>query len=269
MRLRIFQVDAFASALFRGNPAAIVPSPYPLSEELMQKIAMENNLSETAFIVRQNGGDGDGRYAIRWFTPALEVDLCGHATLGAAWVILNELEPGLLGVTFETKGAGLLTVRRDEGDPERLVMDLPSRPPAPFVGDSGALGAALGAPPLEIHKSRDLIAVFRSERDVRALKPDFRALAAVSTFACVATAPGDAADFVSRFFGPAVGVDEDPVTGSAHCELVPFWAQRLSKSRLRALQVSARGGEIFCELKRDRVEMGGRVAPYLTGEIVV
>lgn len=269
MRLPIFQVDAFASALFKGNPAAIVPSSYPLSDDLMQKIASENNLSETAFIVRQNGADGDGRYAIRWFTPALEVDLCGHATLGAAWVILNELEPGLLGVTFETKSAGLLTVRRDDAHVDRLVLDFPSRPPAPFVGDTGAIAAALGSTPVEIHKSRDLIAVFRAESDVRTLTPDFRALAAVSGFACIATAPGDAVDFVSRFFAPAAGIDEDPVTGSAHCELVPFWSARLGKTKLDALQVSARGGELFCELKRDRVEMGGRVAPYLKGEIVV
>lgn len=267
MRLRIFQVDAFASALFTGNPAAIVPSPFPLSDDLMQRIAKENNLSETAFIVRQNGSEGDGRYAIRWFTPALEVDLCGHATLGAAWVILNELEPGLRGVTFETKAAGILTVRLD--DELRLVLDFPSRPPAPFVGDTAGLAAALGATPLEVHKSRDLLAVFGSEAQVRALRPDFRALSDVSSFACVATSRGDSADFVSRFFAPAAGVDEDPVTGSAHCELIPFWAARLGKTRLHALQVSARGGELFCELKRDRVEIAGRVTPYLTGEIIV
>lgn len=267
MRLPIFQLDAFAIGPFTGNPAAVVPSPYPLDETLMQRIAQENNLSETAFITRQQG-EGDGRYLIRWFTPETEVDLCGHATLASAWVIINELEPGLKGVSFATKSAGTLNVREQEST-GLLVLDFPARPPARYVGDVAPIAAALGASPASILKARDLVAVFESEQQVRALRPDFRALAAVASFACIVTAPGDKVDFVSRFFGPGVGVDEDPVTGSAHTTLIPYWAERLGKSTLHALQVSSRGGELFCEMKRDRVDIGGRVTPYLKGEIVV
>ncbi|MBX7186299.1 MAG: PhzF family phenazine biosynthesis protein [Vicinamibacteria bacterium] len=260
MKLPIYQVDAFASEVFRGNPAAVVPYVEPLSTELMQSIAMENNLSETAFIQ----SSGPGHYRIRWFTPTVEVDLCGHATLAAAWVVINELEPGLTRVLFDS-GVGRLEVDAREG---RLILDFPSRPPRPIEIDP-ALVTAMGKTPLEVLKARDLVLVYRSEAEVLGLRPDFVKLAAASTFGVLATAKGNTVDFVSRCFFPAVGIDEDPVTGSAHCSLIPFWAERLGRTALAALQRSARGGELFCELHGDRVHIGGRVVPYLKGEISV
>jgi len=260
MKLPIFQVDAFASGVFRGNPAAIVPYAEPLGAELMQQIAMENNLSETAFIQ----SSGAGHYSIRWFTPAVEVDLCGHATLAAAHVVMTELEPGIGRVVFNS-GVGVLDVENRDG---LLILDFPSRPPKP-IEISEALTAAMGKAPLEVLKSRDLVLVYASEADVVGLRPDFQRLAEASTFGVLATAKGNTVDFVSRCFFPAVGIDEDPVTGSAHCSLIPFWAERLGKTTLSARQRSARGGELSCELKGDRVHIGGRVAPYLKGEITV
>ena len=260
MKLPIYQVDAFASEVFRGNPAAVVPYTEPLSVELMQSIAMENNLSETAFIQRS----GASHYGIRWFTPTVEVDLCGHATLAAAHVVVSELEPGVPRVVFNS-GVGLLEVESRDGN---LILDFPSRPPRP-VETPSALVEAMGKAPLEVLKSRDLVLVYESEAEVAALRPDFRKLAAASTFGVLATARSNRADFVSRCFFPAVGIDEDPVTGSAHCSLIPFWADRLGKTSLTAHQRSARGGELFCELKGDRVLIGGRAVPYLKGEITV
>jgi PhzF family phenazine biosynthesis protein len=260
MKLPIYQVDAFASEVFRGNPAAVIPCAQPLSSELMQKIAMENNLSETAFIEKS----GPGEYAIRWFTPTVEVDLCGHATLAAAHVVVSDLEPGLARAAFNS-GVGLLEV---EVEGERLVLDFPSRPPRPIATDK-ALVEAMGKAPVETLKSRDLVLVYEKEADVVALRPDFAKLAMASTFGVLATARGNNVDFASRCFFPAVGIDEDPVTGSAHCSLIPYWAQRLSKTSLTALQRSSRGGELFCELKGDRVLIGGRAVPYLKGEITV
>lgn len=260
MKLPIYQVDAFASEVFRGNPAAVVPCSEPLPTELMQNIAMENNLSETAFIHRA----ADGHYDIRWFTPAVEVDLCGHATLAAAYVVVNELEPGVRSVAFNS-GVGLLEVEvRDDS----FILDFPSRPPRP-VQTTAALDEAMGKAPIEVLKARDLVLVYEKESDVIALHPDFQKLAAASTFGVLATARGNNVDFVSRCFFPAVGIDEDPVTGSAHCSLIPFWAERLGRNTLTALQRSRRGGELFCELKEDRVLIGGRVVPYLKGEITV
>jgi len=260
MKLPIYQVDAFASEVFRGNPAAVVPHVEPLSAELMQSIAMENNLSETAFIQ----ASGPGHYRIRWFTPAVEVDLCGHATLAAAWVVMNELEPGLARVLFDS-GVGRLEVDAKEG---RLILDFPSRPPRPIDIEPG-LAEAMGKRPVEVLKARDLVLVYKTEAEVAGLRPDFGKLAAASTFGVLATAPSHTVDFVSRCFFPAVGVDEDPVTGSAHCSLIPFWAERLGKNFLTALQRSARGGELVCELQGDRVLIGGKVVPYLKGEITV
>jgi PhzF family phenazine biosynthesis protein len=258
MKLPIYQVDAFASDVFRGNPAAVVPYNEPLSAELMQKIAMENNLSETAFIQ----SSGPGHYSIRWFTPTVEVDLCGHATLAAAFVVMSELEQGLGRVMFNS-GVGLLEVDARDG---RLILDFPSRPPRP-IEIAPALAEALGKAPVEVSKSRDLVVVYENEADVVNLRPDFGKLAAASTFGVLATARGNNVDFISRCFFPAVGIDEDPVTGSAHCSLIPFWAGRLGKMSLLALQRSSRGGELFCELVGDRVRIGGRVVPYLKGEI--
>ena len=260
MKLPIYQVDAFASEVFRGNPAAVVPYTEPLSADLMQKIAMENNLSETAFIQTS----GSGQYRIRWFTPAVEVDLCGHATLAAAYVVMNDLEPGLPRVVFDS-GVGLLEVDARDG---RLILDFPSRPPQP-IDMAPELVEAMGRRPAEVLKARDLVLVYKSEAEVVNLRPDFAKLAAASTFGVLATAKGNNVDFVSRCFFPAVGIDEDPVTGSAHCSLIPLWAERLGKTSLTALQRSARGGELFCDLLADRVHIGGKVVPYLKGEITV
>jgi len=260
MKLPIYQVDAFASAVFRGNPAAVVPYIEPLSAELMQSIATENNLSETAFIQ----ASGPGHYRIRWFTPSVEVDLCGHATLAAAWVVMDELEPGLSRVLFDS-GVGRLEVDAKDG---RLILDFPSRPPRPIDIEPG-LADAMGKRPVEVLKARDLVLVYKTEAEVTGLRPDFGKLAKASTFGVLATAPSHTVDFVSRCFFPAVGIDEDPVTGSAHCSLIPFWAERLGKNSLTALQRSARGGELFCEMQGDRVLIGGIVVPYLKGEITV
>jgi predicted PhzF superfamily epimerase YddE/YHI9 len=259
MKLPLYHVDAFTSRVFGGNPAGVVPLPSWLDDSVLQAIAAENNLSETAFFV----GKG-GRYAIRWLTPKTEVDLCGHATLASAFVILTKLEPELSSVEFSSK-SGTLRVKRD-GD--RLVLDFPARPARP-VDLTGALQAALGARPQEVWAARDLMAVYETEDEVRDLKPDLPLLSAFDSFAVLVTAPGREADFVSRFFAPRQGVAEDPVTGSAHCTLVPYWAKRLGKSKLRALQVSARGGELFCEDLGDRVAIGGRAVLYLEGTLEV
>ncbi|WP_243321169.1 PhzF family phenazine biosynthesis protein [Geothrix sp. SG200] len=258
MRLPIYQIDAFANRAFAGNPAAVMLLDGWLPEAILQAIAAENNLAETAFVVREPEG-----WRIRWFTPACEVDLCGHATLASAHVLFEQ-DPGLVRITFQSR-SGPLAVDR-QGD--LLVLDFPSRPPvavAPLPGLEEALGAAV----VEVWKARDLVAVLENEAAVRNLSPDMTAVARMDDFAVVATAPGDTADFVSRFFGPRVGVPEDPVTGSAHSTLVPFWARRLGRSRLRALQVSPRGGELICELRGDRVAIGGRAVKVLEGTFIL
>jgi PhzF family phenazine biosynthesis protein len=259
MRLPIFQVDAFTSQVFRGNPAAVCPLAAWLDDATMQAIAAENNVSETAFVV-----GGGGSYDIRWMTPAQEVDLCGHATLASAFVLFGTGEQGRVEILFRSKG-GDLKVRR-EGD--LLTLDFPSRPPKAVTASDDLL-EGLGKAPREVLAARDYLAVFEREEDVRALAPDMRRLAAVDRFAVIATAPGDRVDFVSRFFAPRAGVDEDPVTGSSHCTLVPFWARRLGKKQLHALQVSARGGELFCRDEGDRVAISGRAVRYLEGWIEV
>ena len=260
MRLPIYQVDAFTDRLFGGNPASIVPLDSWPPDATLQAIAAENNLSETAYLVKR-GGD----YEIRWFTPAIEADLCGHATLASAWAVFNLIEPGRDRVSFATRRAGTLTVER-RGD--LLAMDFPARPPEPLASIR-ALETALGATPRETLKAvRDYVAVFASAEEVRRLTPDFRALRTFDPV--IATAPGSGdVDFVSRFFAPSGGIDEDPVTGSAHSTLIPFWAKRLAKDRLHARQISARGGELFCEAKGDRVEIAGKAVLYLEGWITV
>jgi predicted PhzF superfamily epimerase YddE/YHI9 len=262
MRLPIYQVDAFAEKLFGGNPAAICPLPQWLPDATMQAIAAENNLAETAFFVR-DGAD----YALRWFTPAVEVDLCGHATLAAAHIVFSFLEPQRPSVGFRTLKAGALTVTR-RGD--RLVMDFPSRPAVPTEAPPGLL-AAVGGTPREILRARDHLLVYASAAEVVALNPDFAALAKIpECWGACATAPGeDGVDFVSRFFGPAQGVDEDPATGSSHCTLTPYWAKRLGKNELKARQLSRRGGALECTLDGDRVSIAGRAVLYLEGQITV
>ncbi|NIQ94603.1 MAG: PhzF family phenazine biosynthesis protein, partial [Desulfuromonadales bacterium] len=224
---------------------------------LMQNIAAENNLSETAFFV-----GADGSYDLRWFTPVTEVDLCGHATLASGYVIFNELEPHLEEARFSTR-SGELVVRRNN---DELVMDFPSQPPAPCVVPPG-LTEGLRSVPSEVLASADLLAVFENEAQVRAIKPKFSMLKRMPFRGVIATAPGDDCDFVSRFFAPNVGVDEDPVTGSAHCALAPYWAQRLDKPELLARQVSSRGGTLHCAVDDERVFIAGRCAEYLKGEI--
>lgn len=259
MQLSLFQVDAFTSRLFSGNPAAVVPLDAWLPDPILQSIALENNLSETAFVV-----PGKDIFELRWFTPKVEVDLCGHATLAAAFVLFEEGRVRGETVRFETQSGRLAVTRSGP----RLTLDFPSRPPDP-ASCSDELAAALGARPVEVLGSRDLLALFETEAAVAALAPDFQALAALDAFAVIATAPGEKSDFVSRFFAPRVGVPEDPVTGSAHCTLVPFWAGRLGKKKLHALQISKRGGELFCEDRGDRVAISGEAVFYLRGKIAV
>ncbi|MDR3437075.1 PhzF family phenazine biosynthesis protein [Telmatospirillum sp.] len=261
MQIPLYQIDAFTDRLFAGNPAAVCLLDHWLADATLLSIAAENNLSETAFLVRQ-GED----YALRWFTPTVEVDLCGHATLASAHLILDRLEPGRGSVAFHTQKAGVLTVSRRDG---WLSMDFPARPPKPTL-HLPQLAEALGREPFCVLKARDLMAVFDSPEDVVQLTPDFAAIAALDCWAVIATAPGrDGIDFVSRFFAPGHGVPEDPVTGSAHCTLVPYWAKRLGKTDLLARQVSARGGTLHCQLAGDRVILAGQAILYLEGRITV
>jgi PhzF family phenazine biosynthesis protein len=258
VEIPIYQVDAFAAGVFSGNPAAICPLENWLPDETLQAIAAENNLAETAYFVR-----ADGRFQLRWFTPATEVDLCGHATLASAHVLFEELNERGNALHFETK-SGELVVRRD-GD--LLSMNFPSRPPQ-AVEPHPKLAAAIGGAPMEILAARDYLVRYRSEADIRGLNPDMEALKSVDRFAVIATAPGDDCDFVSRFFAPAKGVPEDPVTGSSHCTLIPYWSKQLGKTSLHARQLSRRGGELMCKLLGDRVEIAGRAALFLRGRIL-
>ncbi len=259
MRIPLYQVDAFTSRVFAGNPAAVCPLESWLEDGVLQSIAAENNLSETAFFVRHGN-----RFDLRWFTPAVEVDLCGHATLASAFVILNELDPALGAAVFDTR-SGELIVRRDGN---LLSMDFPARPPA-ACEIPPLLVEALGRRPVATLASRDLLALFETEEDVRSLRPNMDLLAQVDTFAVIVSAPGQESDFVSRFFAPRGGVAEDPVTGSAHCTLVPYWSKRLGKTNLYARQVSTRGGELWCEDHGARVSLKGRAVKFMTGEIII
>jgi PhzF family phenazine biosynthesis protein len=258
MKIPYFVVDAFSSKPFQGNPAGVCPLTHWLDEATMQKIAAENNLSETAFFVPR-GND----YQLRWFTPAIEIDLCGHATLASAFILFSELGAHGDAVRFHSR-TGTLTVTRNN---EILTLDFPSRPPLP-CGIPDALIRALGKQPIEILKARDYFAVFAAEDDVRSLKPDFALLRTLDEKVIV-TAPGSDCDFVSRFFAPTAGVPEDPVTGSAHCTLIPYWGKRLGKTKMFARQISRRGGELSCELAGDRVRIGGKAVLYSRGQIEI
>ncbi len=261
MFIPLYQIDAFTNRLFGGNPAAVCPLDHWIPVETMQAIAAENNLSETAFFVPK-GED----FEIRWFTPVAEIDLAGHPTLATAYVILEMLEPKRTSVRFHTRQAGALAVTR-MGD--KLKMDFPSRPPAPRTG-LGDVATALCASPVEVLAARDGFAVFRTEQEVRALKPDFSKVAELDCMGLIATAPGlpgSDTDFVSRFFAPKHNINEDPVTGSAHATLIPYWAKKLGKERLFARQISSRGGEIWCEDHGERVWISGQCAPFLKGTI--
>jgi PhzF family phenazine biosynthesis protein len=257
MNLKIYQVDAFTTRPFHGNPAAVVPLDAWLADEMMQSIALENNLSETAFFVKEGE-----KFHIRWFTPAVEVDLCGHATLASAYVLFNELRAADSSITFTSKSGEL----RVERDGERLVLDFPAIV-SEKIESADAIVAAIGAAPKEIYKAMDYMLIFDSEDTIALLRPDFHALYGTDARGVIVTAPGNSVDFVSRFFAPGSGIDEDPVTGSAHCALTPYWAKKLGKIALTARQISQRGGELTCELAGDRVKIGGYATLYLTGEI--
>jgi PhzF family phenazine biosynthesis protein len=258
--MKIFQVDAFTEKVFGGNPAAVCPLDNWLPEEKMQLIAMENNLSETAFFVEK-----DGSFKIRWFTPDMEIDLCGHATLASAHVIFDHLDYSERTIMFEYAG-GTLTV--EKGGVDILSMDFPSISyQQSEITD--LIAVSLGGEPKEVYKARDLMAVFNSEEDIVGLKPDFDKMYKIDTLGVIATAPGNDADFVSRFFAPRAGISEDPVTGSAHCMLIPFWADRLGKKQLTAQQLSQRKGKLFCEYNGTRVKIAGKAVTYMIGEISI
>jgi PhzF family phenazine biosynthesis protein len=261
MRTPIFQVDAFSSRLFAGNPAAVMPMKGFPADATMQSVAAENNLAETAFLVRE----GDD-YRLRWFTPAVEVPLCGHATLASAAVVMERLEPARKRVVFHTASGPLTVNRVDAG----YVMNFPARPCEPVSAPAG-LAEALGVAPAAVFANAFCcLAVLDNARTLRKLAPDMAAVARVHPHAVIVTAPGDGDyDFVSRFFAPALGVPEDPVTGSAHCTLAPYWAKRLGKTELRAFQASPRGGEVVCRLAGDRVELQGTCVFYLEGEVEI
>lgn len=256
--MNLYQIDAFTNKVFGGNPAAVCPLDKWLDEKIMQAIALENNLSETAFIVPEK----DNAYGIRWFTPTVEVDLCGHATLGAAYVVFHFLHPEWNKVTFNSR-SGPLHVARDNS---LLILDFPA-----IIGEKMTSSvnweALLGVKPLEAYQGKDCLILVDNEEAVANLKIDLVGIAQLETRALIVTAKGNTVDFVSRFFAPRVGVPEDPVTGSAHSMLIPFWANRLGKNQLIAKQLSARGGELFCELRENRVMIGGHAVLYMKGEI--
>ncbi len=259
MKIRQYQVDAFASRVFEGNPAAVCPLDDWLEDSILQAIAEENNLSETAFFVRSAKG-----YELRWFTPVREVDLCGHATLATAHVIFEELGHTGTDITFETR-SGELFVRKDKG---LLQMDFPAHPSKPCETIE-LLAEGLVRQPVEMLEADDYLAIFEREEDILAIKPDHALLSRLGLRGVIVTAPGKDVDFVSRFFAPKYGIPEDPVTGSAHCTLTPYWAARLGKTNLTARQLSRRGGRLTCELREGRVLISGSAVTFMKGEISV
>lgn len=257
MRIKQFQVDAFATQPFEGNPAAVCPLDRWPSDHLLQAIAEENNLSETAFFIRS----GDS-FDLRWFTPVAEVDFCGHATLASAHVLFEVLGHKDKTVLFNTR-SGVMTVQRD-GD--LYAMNFPAQPPVACAPPQ-SLVDGLCLDPLEVLAADDYLAVVESEEQLRSIAPDFSKLRELDLRGVIVTAPGEKYDFVSRFFGPKYGIDEDPVTGSAHCELTPYWSTRLGKSVLQARQLSRRGGDVTCQMAGDRVILKGGAVTFMTGEI--
>ena len=270
MELDLVQIDAFADRLFEGNPAAVVPLAEWLDDEVMQAIAAENNLSETAFTVPRPAAEwrrgGVPAYGLRWFTPTIEVDLCGHATLAAGAYLLDDVHPTAAAVSFSTR-SGALGVER--AGPGAMSIDLPAELPVPVVVDPRVV-AALGVEPVEVLRATDLICVLATAAEVRGVQPDLPALAGLDVRGVMVTAPGDDGfDIVSRWFGPAAGVPEDPVTGSAHSQVIPYWAARLGRTELLARQASARGGTLACRLDGDRVVLTGRYQRFLAGRITL
>ncbi len=257
--LSLYQVDAFASSVFGGNPAAICPLTTWLPDNVMQAIALENNLSETAFFIPR-GQDFD----LRWFTPAIEVKLCGHATLASAYVISQLLQPGRTKMRFHSKSGPLMVTRT--GD--LLTMDFPSKMPTPFQ-PTKLVADALQQQPMAVWAADKLLALLPDQAAVQAARPNYSMIAALPADGLIITAPGDDCDFVSRYFAPGAGIPEDPVTGSAHCVLTPYWAKRLGKSKMQARQVSARGGELVVEDRGERVLISGGAVLYMEGRITI
>lgn len=259
LTLPLYQIDAFSQTAFAGNPAAVVPLPFWLADGQLQAIAAENNLSETAFFVPTEAPPR----RLRWFTPSTEVDLCGHATLAAAWVLFNEIELHSEILDFSSLGGSLRVTRRQQ----LLQLDFPSRPAVAIEIDASVLSALRIPDAQRMLRARDLLVVLDNADQVQQLQPDFNLLAQLDVFAVCVTAAGDDCDFVSRFFAPRQGINEDPVTGSAHCSLTPYWAEQLQRDTLHARQTSARGGELFCQLMHDRVLISGHGYCFLRGEI--
>lgn len=258
-RIKIYQVDSFASDLFAGNPAAVCPLANWLPDDVMQSIAMENNLSETAFFIERNN-----KFFIRWFAPQVEIDLCGHATLAAAHILFSEMGYRKDNIEFHTKIGDVLNVFRDK---DILRMDFPSHEPKLTDQNLDEISSALSVCPSSFLYCNYGIAIFNNEEDIMKVKPDFNRLVKLKYDGIIVTAPGDQVDFVSRFFGPRLGIPEDPVTGSAHCELIPYWSNRLNKKDMIARQLSKRGGELYCSHLGDRVIIGGKAITYLRGEL--
>ena len=259
MKIPYYQIDAFTNSVFSGNPAGVCLLAEWLNNSVLQSIAAENNLSETAFLVKNEKG-----YELRWFTPEIEVDLCGHATLASAFVILNCLDNSSDAVRFDSKSGPLIVTRQDD----LLAMDFPSLK-AELCPTPKELMSGLGIEPKEVFRSRDYLAVFDSEEQIKSLQPDMYELSKLDSLGVIVSAAGSESDFVSRFFAPKVGIPEDPVTGSAHSTLIPYWAERLGKSELHAFQLSKRGGELFCKHRDDRVIIAGRAVIYLKGTITI
>ena len=257
MKVPIYQVDAFAGKPFQGNPAAVCLLDKWLDDEILLCIARENNLSETAFFVEKGG-----IYQLRWFSPKTEIDLCGHATMAAAFVIFEKLTPSRDRVRFDTTSGKLEVWREDD----YFCMDFPSRPPVPCERDENIING-LGSEPSAVYSARDYVVVYDSPETVENLDPDFSLLTKGNWSGIIATAEGTDVDFVSRYFAPSEGIPEDPVTGSACCTLAPFWSERLGKNNLRSKQVSSRTGKLFCEDLGDRINIMGKAILYLEGEI--
>lgn len=260
MTQKIYQVDAFSKTLFRGNPAAVCVLESWLPDRKMQLIAMENNLAETAFVVKTQQN-----YQIRWFTPETEVDLCGHATLAAAYVLFSYYDKGLKNITFSSNKSGLLYVSLEKNG--ALSMDFPADI-IKRIPPSDKLNLAIGKEPEISFKGKtDIMLIYKTEKEIRDIEPNFYEINKIEVRGIIVTAPGDKVDFVSRFFAPKCGVNEDPVTGSAHTSLTPYWSKKLNKSKLHAQQLSKRGGDLECELVGNRVVLKGYVTPYLEGLI--
>lgn len=264
MSILLYQIDAFTNRIFGGNPAAVCPLNFWLEDGMLQRIAAENNLAETAFFIPLS----NGHYHLRWFTPEIEMDLCGHATLAAAYVIFEELGYEKQEVIFESR-TGLLRVKKDL---DLLSLDFPSRPPKKADLPS-IISRGLDKQPKEVWKARDYLLLYEWEEDVANIKADPTILNQINLDpgGIIVTAPAstEGIDFVSRFFTPQASIFEDPVTGSAHCTLIPFWAERLNKKALKALQISKRGGELYCELRKDRVQISGKAVKYMHGKIAL